>query len=107
MGRLESLVRAITWLIKRDWGRALLLGVCSIVAFAVIPENRITAAILDGPVFRAGFYVGTVLMPSETIGGHSLFGIALVFLFLVGLWFVILLLIRRLSLIRDNQTSRT
>jgi hypothetical protein len=93
MNRFEALIRAILWLSKRDWGRSILLGFASLVALAVIPgENTIRDAILEGPVFRAGFYVGTVLMPRETIGGHSLFGLAADILMLIGFWFIALYL---------------
>jgi hypothetical protein len=107
MDRFESLTRAILWLASRDWGRSVLLGVLSIVALGMIPQNYLTDAILNGSAFRAGFYVGTILMPDEIVGGHSLFGIAAVFLVLVGFWFVVLLLMRRLLLLRDTRPSST
>jgi hypothetical protein len=96
MNRFEELIRAILWLSKRDWGRSIFLGLASLGALAAIPQNAITEAILDGPVFRAGFYLGTVLMPKETIGGHSLFGLVAEILMLIGFWFVVLSLARRL-----------
>jgi hypothetical protein len=97
MDRSEGLIRAILWLSKRNWGSSILLGFASIAALAMIPgQNTITDAILEGPVFRAGFYVGTVLMPRETIGGHSLFGLVADILMLIGFWFVALSLAHRL-----------
>ena len=104
MNRLEGLIRAILWLSKRDWGRSILLGVASIVALAALSEiTPISNAILEGPAFRAGFYVGTILMPRETIGGHSLFGMAADYLMFVGLWFVALRLGHRVS---DHKKAR-
>jgi hypothetical protein len=102
MHTFDGLIRAIHWLSKRDWGRSLLLGIASIVALAAVPTAMpgsvpIANAILEGPVFRAGFYVGTIVMPRETIGGHSLFGITADFLMFVGFWFVALRLLRRFS----------
>jgi hypothetical protein len=64
MGSLQGLIRAILWLSKREWDLSILLGFASILALAAIPvKNPISEAILEGPVFRAGFYVGTVLVP--------------------------------------------
>jgi hypothetical protein len=42
-------------------------------------------------------------MPKETIGGHSLFGLVVVILMLVGFWFVVLCLARRLFV---DRTAR-
>ncbi len=91
MGRFEGLIRAIFWLGKRDWGRAILLGVGSLVALAALAQQfPIAGGIFEGPVFRAGFYVGTILTPKETIGGHSLFGLLAVIFVLIGFWFAVL-----------------
>ena len=88
MNRFESLIRAIYWLGKRDWGRAILLGLGSVLVLGVLAQE--IPDILEGPVYRAGFYLGTILMPQETPGGHSLFGLAAVILALTGFWFVAL-----------------
>lgn len=72
------------------------MGLASLGVLSAIPENAITEGILDGPVFRAGFYLGTVLMPKETIGGHSLFGLVANILMLIGFWLIVLCLARRL-----------
>jgi|SRR5580704_15736114 hypothetical protein len=96
MNRFEELIRAILWLSKRDWGGSIFLGLASLGVLSAIPENAITEGILDGPVFRAGFYLGTVLMPKETIGGHSLFGLVANILMLIGFWLIVLCLARRL-----------
>jgi hypothetical protein len=103
MNSFAELIRAMLWLSKRDWGRSIFLGLGSLGALAAIPQNAITEGILDCPVFRAGFYAGTVLMPKETIGGHSLFGLVVVILMLVGFWFVVLCLARRLFV---DRTAR-
>lgn len=98
MDRFEALIRAILWLWNRDWGRSVLLGFASIGALAALSSAIPMAnSIFEGPVFRAGFYVGTVVMPRETIGGHSLFGLAANFLALIGLWFLALRLVHRFS----------
>jgi hypothetical protein len=60
MNSFAELIRAMLWLSKRDWGRSIFLGLGSLGALAAIPQNAITEGILDGPVFRAGFYAGTV-----------------------------------------------
>jgi hypothetical protein len=91
MGRFEALVRAILWLNKRDWGRAVLLGLGSVVALAWLStEVPIAGGIFEGPVFRAGFYFGQILTPKDTMGGHSLFGLGAVVLALIGFWFSVL-----------------
>jgi hypothetical protein len=95
MNSFEELIRAILWLSKRDWGRSIFLGLASLGALAAVPQNA-TEGILEGPVFRAGFYLGTVLMPKETIGGHSLFGLVADILMLIGFWFIVLCLARRI-----------
>jgi hypothetical protein len=73
------------------------LSFASIVALAALSGAiPLCDAILGGPIYRAGFYVGTVVMPKETIGGHSLFGMAANFLIFAGLWFAALRLRRGL-----------
>jgi hypothetical protein len=97
MNRFESLIRAIFWLSKGDWGRAILLGFGSLVVLAVLAQQiPVAGGIFEGPVFRAGFYVSTILMPRETVGGHSLFGLVAVILTLIGFWFAVLMIGRAL-----------
>ena len=97
MNRFESLIRAIVWLSKRDWGRAILLGFGSVVVLAALAQQvPLAGEIFEGPVFRAGFYLGTVLMPRETVGGHSLFGLVAVIFALIGFWFAVLTIGRAL-----------
>jgi hypothetical protein len=84
--KLQNLVSGISWLCKRNWGRAILLGFASMCALAAAGDDVFTQTL----AFRVGFYLGTVFMPRETIGGHSVFGAAGVFVALALCWYTIL-----------------
>jgi hypothetical protein len=104
MNRLEALARLIMWLGKRDWGLSFVLAFVSFwvaIYIAVQPFGARLAALLGGPVFRAGYYFGTLLFPDHatphTNGFYlvPLFGEAANFLLLMAFWFVIIQVFHR------------
>jgi len=97
--QVEYLARLILWLKKRDWGLALMLAFVSFIAVVwvnVSHPNRLFDALFNGPLFNAGFYIGTIVFPDYTVRGTTgwyvvpLFGAAADFLMLAVFWFVVL-----------------
>lgn len=105
MNRFESLARVILWLGKKDWGLAFLLAfVCFWTAVGMAaqqPTGRIDA-LFEGPVFRAGVYVGAAIFPDYARRGTNgfylvpLFGAAANLLVLMAFWFIVILVVRKL-----------
>ena len=105
MNRFEGLIRVILWLGKRDWGLSFLLAFASFWVFvgmgAQWPGGQIEA-LFEGPVFRAGVYVGTIVFPNYATRGTNgfylvpLFGAAADFLMLMAFWFIVVAVVRRL-----------
>jgi hypothetical protein len=102
---VPSLIRLILWLGKRDWGLSFLLALASsilLLAISVHWPYGPVEALWVGPVFRAGFYLGTITFPNYTIRGTNgfylvpLFGVAANLLVLMALWFVGIRVLREL-----------
>ncbi|PYV50176.1 MAG: hypothetical protein DMG98_28325 [Acidobacteria bacterium] len=96
INRVEDLIRAILWLTKREWGLAFLLACPSLLILAAMSTFVQDDALFEGPVFRAGFYIGRIVYPNQTAGSYALFGLAANFLVLMGFWFVGIRVLRRL-----------
>jgi uncharacterized membrane protein len=102
---MQSLVRVILWLKKTDWGLSFLLALASLVAVVAIatrrPGGRV-GALFGGPVFRAGFYFGTIVFPNYATRGTNGFylaplcGLAANFLVLMAFWFIVIRAVDRL-----------
>jgi hypothetical protein len=105
MNRFEDLIRAILWLGKRNWGLSFLLAFASFFALIGMgekwPGSRIDGW-FEGPVFRAGVYVGVIVFPNYAIRGTTgfylvpLFGAVADFLILMVFWFIVAAGVRRL-----------
>jgi len=99
MTRLEDSVRLILWLSKRDWGLAFLLALVLLVTAIALPE-RVREPAFEGLAFRAGFYIGTLVLPDYTTRGTNafylvpLFGVAANFLVLMAFWFAVIRIVR-------------
>ena len=96
MNRVEDLIRAILWLTKREWGLAFLLACPSLLILAAMSTFVQDDTLFEGPVFRAGFYIGRIVYPNQTAGSYALFGLAANFWVLMGFWFVGIRVLRRL-----------
>src|SRR5437899_3480716 len=111
MNNVEGLIRILFWLKGRDWGSAILLAFASLVVLAAIGATLpgtvpVVNALLESFVFRAGFYIGTIVLPHQTVGGHALFGLAADFLTLMGLWFACIRLLRWASAEYRSRPSK-
>jgi hypothetical protein len=102
MDRFGALSRFIVWLGRREWGLSLLLGLATLVALMVMSgQVDSVELVLEGPVFRAGFRLGTAMFPDYTTQGTQgfylvpLFGVAANLLALAALWFVAIRVARR------------
>jgi len=118
MNKFESLARVILWLGKRTWGLSLLLAFVSFWAIVGIaaqqPGGRVNA-LLEGPAFRVGVYVGAAIFPNYATRGTNgsylvpLFGAAADFFVLMAFWFILVWLVLRLrteeSTTDDTQRS--
>jgi hypothetical protein len=98
MTKFEYLSRAVVWLSKREWGLAFLLAFASFWAIIGVearwPGGKLAAS-LEGPVFRAGFYLGTVTFKDYAQRGTTafyivpLFGVIANFAVLMGAWLIL------------------
>lgn len=103
MNGFESLSRGILWLGKRDWGLSSLLGFASLCAVAWIgaqwPETD--HSLFEGPVFKTGFYVGTIFFPDYATRGTTgfylvhVFGVTANFLVLMAFWYIVIWAVRQ------------
>jgi hypothetical protein len=105
MNRFEGLTRVTLWLCKRDWGLSFLLAFASFWAIVGIgaqwPGGK-AEAVFEGPLFSAGVYVGTIVVPNHATRGTTgfyvvpLFGAAADFLVLMAFWFIVISAVHQL-----------
>src|SRR2546427_476340 len=70
MDSYERLIRVIFWLWKRDWGLSFLLAFASFLIFMPALGGPLEA-LFEGPVFRTGVYVGTIVFPNSATRGPN------------------------------------
>jgi hypothetical protein len=110
---MRPLVRAILWLMHTDFGLSFLLGLASWGVLMAIDMQSPQGGLVDtaiwrllAPVYRVGFYVGTILFPAHSARGTSLpavsLGAAAEILVLTALWFVGIRVVRRIRSERQN-----
>jgi hypothetical protein len=75
MDSYERLIRVIFWLWKRDWGLSFLLAFASFLIFMPALGGPLEA-LFEGPVFRTGVYVGTIVFPNSATRGTNGFYLA-------------------------------
>ena len=110
---MRPLVRAILWLTQTDFGLSFPLGLASWGVLIAIDMKSPQGGFVDitiwrllAPVYRAGFYVGTILFPAHEARGTSLpavsFGGAAEILVLMALWFIGIRVVRRMRSEKQN-----
>jgi hypothetical protein len=83
-----------------------------VVYIAVDHPGGFFGALFGGPVFNAGFYVGTIVFPNYmTRGTHGfylapLFGSAADFLVLMALWFAVIRAVHWLRAEKQNGDQK-
>lgn len=111
MDRFQALIRGVLWLAKRDWGLSSLLAFASfwtIVGLGAQQPGGRFDVLFEGPVFRAGVYLGTLIFPNYAERGTNgfylapLFGAAADFLLLIAVWFVVVRFVRMFRAEKDN-----
>ena len=70
MHSYERLIRVIFWLWKWDWGLSFLLAFASFLIFMPALGGPLEA-LFEGPVFRTGVYVGTIVFPNSATRGPN------------------------------------
>jgi hypothetical protein len=110
-----SLVRLILRLKKTDWGLSFLLALASffvVVWRAADHPGGFFDALFGGPVFTAGFYVGTIVFPNYMTRGTNgfylapLFGSAADFLLLMAFWFAVIRAVHWLRAEKQNGDQK-
>ena len=104
----KTLSSLLSWLVKRKWGLSFLLASASFFSLVFVAvdhpgwQRQLGYYFIQGPVFRAGVYVGTLFYRDGATPG--LFGAAADVLALMGFWFVVIWLI--IGLERESKTQR-
>lgn len=84
-----------------------LVSFCVIVGIGAQPRSHLDV-MFEGPVFRAGVYVGAIIFPHYATRGTNgfylvpLFGAAADFLLLMTCWFIAIQVFRRLRAARHS-----